>query len=282
VRRPLILLAAAALLALVLVIPAVAAPTVTLDTPADGTSTNDKTPTFTGTAGTPGNTDTVTVNVYSGSSASGSPFETVTTTPGPTAAWTVDASPELPDGTYTAQAEQSDGSGTGMSSPHTFTVDTQAPSSTASSAALTNQSSFSVSYTSSDNTGGAGLDHVDLYAKGPSDVAYAKVATDPSPGASGSFNYNAPQGDGDYSFYTRAVDKAGNVEDAPAGADTTTKLDTARPSVTLIGPADGSSTNDTTPPPLRRRRHRARGLADGRGQGLFGSERVRQPTRLDG
>src|SRR5439155_1596059 len=110
------------------------APAISLTTPANGSSTNDTTPTFSGTAGTaPGDSATVTVRVYAGATATGPPVQILTATrDGTTGAFTVDASPALADGTYTAQASQSDAAGTtGTSTPVTFTVDTVAPTITA-------------------------------------------------------------------------------------------------------------------------------------------------------
>ena len=44
------------------------------------------------------------------------------------------------------------------------------------------------------------------------------MATDTTPGASGTFSYTASGGDGTYGFFTVAVDKAGNREADPPGA----------------------------------------------------------------
>jgi hypothetical protein len=99
------------------------APSVTLTQPADASSTADTTPTYSGAAGTAtGDLDTITVKIYAGSTATGSPVQTLTTTKtGGT--WTVDGTTPLAPGTYTAQAEQSDAAGnTGFSTANTFTV----------------------------------------------------------------------------------------------------------------------------------------------------------------
>ena len=103
-------------------------PVVTLSSPANGTDTNHNTPTFTGSAGTAtGDLPTITVKVYSGSSAAGTPLQTLTTTAA-AGSWSVKASGALLDGTYTAQASQSSESGhSGLSTAGTFTVDTVAP-----------------------------------------------------------------------------------------------------------------------------------------------------------
>src|SRR5207245_2400423 len=104
------------------------------------------------------------------------------------------------------------------------------PSSKASASALSGSTSLTVSYTASD--GGSGLAQVDLYAKAPGQSSYTKVASDTTPGASGSFNYTAAAGDGNYSFYTRATDSAGNTEAAPSTPDATTLIDTTAPAST--------------------------------------------------
>ncbi len=121
-------------------------------------------------------------------------------------------------------------------------LDAHPPTSAATAAAVTNSSSISVGYTASDT--GSGLAKVELYAKQPGDTGFSLVQTDSSPAESGqSFNYTAAAGDGDYAFYTRAYDNAGNAQPAPAVADATTTLDTKPPSVSLPQPADGSTTD---------------------------------------
>jgi Bacterial Ig-like domain len=104
------------------------APAVTLTAPADGSATNDTTPTLSGAAGnTTGDNLPITVKIYSGASATGTPVQTLT--PNRTGAtWTTTAGPALASGTYTAQATQTDTSGnTGTSAANTFTVDTTKP-----------------------------------------------------------------------------------------------------------------------------------------------------------
>jgi hypothetical protein len=103
------------------------APVVTLTVPAAGSATNDTTPTLSGAAGnTTGDNQPITVKIYSGASATGTPVQTLT--PNRTGAtWTTTAT-TLAVGTYTAQATQTDTSGnTGTSAANTFTVDTTKP-----------------------------------------------------------------------------------------------------------------------------------------------------------
>src|SRR4029079_9168563 len=91
--------------------------------PADGSSTVDTTPTLTGTAGTaPSDLPAVTVKLYAGGTASGTPVQVLSTTAAPSGAWSVDAS-VLAEGLYTAQAEQSDSAGNvGQSSANAFRI----------------------------------------------------------------------------------------------------------------------------------------------------------------
>jgi hypothetical protein len=105
------------------------APVVTLVTPADGSSTTDPTPDFAGTAGTQlGDSATVTVKLYAGSEASGTPVQTIETPVAVDGSYAADASAPLEIGTYTARAEQSDRSGNvGLSSTSTITIEAGDP-----------------------------------------------------------------------------------------------------------------------------------------------------------
>src|SRR5215210_2397342 len=126
----------------------------------------------------------------------------------------------------------------------TTTVDATSPQSQAGSAQYATASGFAVSYAASDpGPGASGVASVELYAKAPGESSYSKVATDLSPGASGSFDYTAAAGDGGYSFYTVATDKAGNTEAAPSVADTTTRLDGTPPTSSASSPANTSASS---------------------------------------
>jgi chitinase len=102
------------------------APAVTLTAPANGGATNDTTPTLSGATD---DATTVTVRIYSGSSATGTPVQTLSSAPSG-ATWTTTAA-TLAVGTYTAQATQADSAGnTGTSAANTFTIDTTKPTAT--------------------------------------------------------------------------------------------------------------------------------------------------------
>jgi hypothetical protein len=110
------------------------APALTLTTPADGSAQSSTSVTLSGAAGNAtGDSTTVTVNLYSGTTAIGAPVTTrsVTRTAG---TWSTTVT-SLAAGTYTAQATQSDSAGnTATSASHTFTIDTTAPTRTSISA----------------------------------------------------------------------------------------------------------------------------------------------------
>jgi hypothetical protein len=153
----------------------------------------------------------------------------------------------LGDGAYSFYTVATDTAGNTQAAPAgpqtTTVVDSTAPSSSASAPAVSASNALRVSYAATD--GGSGLARVELYAKAPGQSAYTKVATDSTPGASGSFNYTAAAGDGSYSFYTIATDKAGNVQAAPSTPDATTALDATAPSSSASSPAV-SATNTVT------------------------------------
>jgi chitinase len=102
------------------------APHVTLTAPTAG-STTGPTPTLSGTAdNAAGDGTTITVKIYSGSTATGTAVQTLTPTRS-TTTWTTAAS-ALASGTYTAQATQTDSApSTGTSAAVTFTVDATKP-----------------------------------------------------------------------------------------------------------------------------------------------------------
>jgi hypothetical protein len=100
-----------------------APPLLSLATPSQGSTVSDTTPAFSGTAGLdPGDSPTVSVKVYSGSVAGGTPVRTASTVRDRAGAWYVDSSPPVYPGTYTATAEQSDANGNVAIRTVTFTV----------------------------------------------------------------------------------------------------------------------------------------------------------------
>src|SRR5206468_3978697 len=116
------------------------------------------------------------------------------------------------EGTYSLYTVARDKAGNAEGAPasadSTTVLDLHDPTSAATSPAYSTSTTITVGYTAADS--GSGLDKVELWVKPPGAAGYSKTATDASPAASGSFTYTAAAGDGSYSFYTRALDKAGN------------------------------------------------------------------------
>jgi hypothetical protein len=102
----------------------VTSPALSLTAPGNESSINKSMPTFSGTAGTAtGDLPAITVRVYEGSFASGTPLQTLSTTASG-GGWSVAASGALADGTYTAQASQANSAGSTATSAASFTIDT--------------------------------------------------------------------------------------------------------------------------------------------------------------
>jgi endonuclease/exonuclease/phosphatase family metal-dependent hydrolase len=104
-------------------------PVVTLTAPPNGSSQKSSAPRFTGTAGTASGSSAVTVKIYGGAGAAGTPVQTIGDVPvGSDGSWSAQAIAALADGVYSARAEQADARGqVGSSEANTFTVDTAAP-----------------------------------------------------------------------------------------------------------------------------------------------------------
>jgi hypothetical protein len=209
-----------------------AAPDVDLAEPRTGVVTSDPTPQLWGTGGlATGDSSNVTVKLWAGSSASGTPDRTATATVDTGGNWTVDASPALADGTYTVRAEQADDAGNlALSRAHTFAVDATAPdtSITAGPSSTTASTAASLRFTADEaaSTFECLIDDAD-WAPCDSPKAYSGLATGP------------------HTFTVRAIDAAGNADASPA--TTTWTVDTALPNVSVVNPADGSETNASAP-----------------------------------
>jgi regulation of enolase protein 1 (concanavalin A-like superfamily) len=179
-----------------------------------------------------------------------SDYSKVASDASPGASGSFSYTPDGGTGSYSLYTRATDKAGNTESAPSSpdattnYTGDSTAPQSLASSPSSATSAPITVSYSASDESGGSGLASVDLYAKSPGATVYSKVASDASPGASGSFSYTPDGGSGSYSFYTIATDHAGNVEPAPATADATTNYapDTVPPSSSATVPAYSATT----------------------------------------
>src|SRR4029079_217453 len=138
------------------------------------------------------------------------------------------------DGSYSFYTVATDKAGNVAGSPSgdadSTLLDTGKPTSAASVPDYETSASFSVSYVAADpGAASSALDKVELYVDTPAAGGYALAATDSGAGIDNSFSYSATDGDGAYSFYTKAYDLAGNVEVSPVSDADSTPLDTAKP-----------------------------------------------------
>jgi peptidoglycan/xylan/chitin deacetylase (PgdA/CDA1 family)/major membrane immunogen (membrane-anchored lipoprotein) len=233
------------------------APVVTLTAPADGATVKSATPTVSGTGGqVTGDSTSVTVQVYSGGTATGAPVQTTTATVAADGSWSKAAS-TLPDGPYTVQATQSDAAGnTGTSSAVTFTVDTTPADTTAPAVAITapadgatvKSATPTVSGTGGQAAGDNATVSVKVYS-GSSATGTPVQTTTATVAADGSWSKAASTlPDGTYTVQATQSDAAGNTgASAVTFTVDTTPADTTAPAVAITAPADGSTLPSATP-----------------------------------
>jgi hypothetical protein len=121
-----------------------------------------------------------------------------------------------------------------MDTPEVFnTIDSGTPTSSVLPLSATQTApNFVVSWNGSDDTGGSGIRNYDIYVSNNGGTYTLWLTT-----AETSANFTGENGH-QYSFYSRARDNVGNVEEAPLGADTITTI-TGAQYVRLILPNGG-------------------------------------------
>ena len=147
------------------------------------------------------------------------------------ASGTFNFTPSDGDGTYKFFTLATDPAGNvenGPSTADSSTIfDTTPPQSAASSPESVTSAPFDVHYSVSDMTSGVAQTQLwyrfngGTWADGGQSV----------PGVPGSFDFDAPDGEGTYDFYTIATDNAGNVEAAPPTPDSTTVYSVPEPQI---------------------------------------------------
>lgn len=216
------------------------APTVTIAAPLEGSVSNNQLPSFSGS--TSDALDPVTVTIYAGTGVTGAPIQTISTMP-ILETWSVGSINEaLLDGTYTAQASQSEMGESATSAAVTFTVDTVAPAvSIASemSPTASNRPSFS---------GEAGVAPGDLatvtlkiYAGAGVSGSPLRTIAVPGSGSSWASGPVEPLEDGTYTAQAEQTDEAGNTS---ASSSTVFRVDTTPPVITMSSPTSGELTNN--------------------------------------
>lgn len=192
-------------------------PTVSLTAPANGSSTNDDKPAFSGAAGTePGDSSAISLAIYQGSTATGTPVQTLTTAAS-SGTWSLTPTTALADGTYTAQVTQADAAGNTGSGTVTFTINNTPPITTIVSAP-----SGRVSINNAEITFGS--------SKPESSFECSLNGATYTPCASPDHLNGIPPGP--QTFKVRAIDKAGNTDPSPAAIE----WDYQAPKIELCGP----------------------------------------------
>jgi hypothetical protein len=224
------------------------APAVSITSPANG-ATNDLTPTLAGAAGnSTGDLTTVSVKLYAGGSATGTPIQTFTPARSG-ATWTVTATTLTANAQYTVQASQSDSLGNLGIATSTFVLDRVAPANvtvTAPAAGSVNPATPTITGTAGSTTGSTTTSAdqstvtVVIYQGSGTggDVAQTLLANV----VGGSYTVNANTlSSGTYTVQTNQLDAAGN---STASNTRTFTVDGTPPTVTVSSIAD---TKDTTP-----------------------------------
>lgn len=226
----------------------VPAPKPTLVAPADGATVGGQ-PTFSGKGATGfGAGDHVTVSVYSGSSASGSPVQTLSAPVGSDGTYSVAPSSTLADGQYTAVAGQDDlAGGHGSSAANTFTISSTPPALTLD--ALSSKPLKTATPTLQGNaaTGnGASTTVSVLIYVGGSATGTAVRQLSGTRSSSGAFAIQVTPALPDGQYTAVAVQQGlGGVTGKSTAQTFSVKVHP--PAVTLTAPAAGSKTSDAEP-----------------------------------
>jgi hypothetical protein len=213
-------------------------PSVTLEAPKS--PSKDTTPSFKGASSEAGE---VTVDIYAGSTASGSPVSTAVAHASGAGEWSSGAaSPALAGGEYTAAAVQESnlGNGPGTSNAVSFVVDTKSPTVTLDPVPTpSHQTEPSFAGTASE--AGEVTVHVHKGSASGSEVASVTVAV--AGGEWSSPALSSALADGEYAAVATEPSSLGNGEGRSSAV--IFDVDTAPPTVTLAGPPTRSK--DTTP-----------------------------------
>jgi hypothetical protein len=189
-------------------------PAVQVTAPADGSRIRTTTPVISGTAGTePDDLPAITVRIYNGSTATGTPRQTLTTNASG-GLWSV-AAAALPQNTFTVQATQSDAAGNiGTSNSATFVVDTAAPvvriTTPANNTTITSPTPFSVTGTA--GTAAGDLDGITLNVYAGTSATGTPIRTLTTTASAGTYSVlMADLGVGTYTLRASQSDAAGNT-----------------------------------------------------------------------
>jgi hypothetical protein len=196
-------------------------PNLTITAPSSGALTNDSSPTLSGT--TSDSLDSVTVDIYQGTGTGGTRIREELAVPSGSE-WSTEAQP-LPDGTYTAVAQQG-AVEIGFSEEVTFTVDATAPAVTLDTVAPATNTP-TPSFQGSAGTAPGDAETVSVIVFAGSSAGGQEAAAGVATVHSGRWSFTSPAlPDGTYTVQASQGDDAGNVETSAAG---TFRIDTAAP-----------------------------------------------------
>jgi hypothetical protein len=254
VRVPVVVRAVvvAALATFLLALPPTAAAdgaAVSVVAPADGALVTDRLPLFEGSSTDDATAEPgVTVNLYAGTAAAGSPEQELTALVMPGGSWSVPANVPLADGLWTAQAERTYGEGdVASSTPHTFRVDASPPLVTLASPADGTDTADSTPVISGSSGTDAGDDEqvtVRVYAGSTAFGAAVQILQASTLDGGWSTAAYPALADGPYTVIAEQDDAAGNTATT---AGSTFRVDTTPPSVTIDSPGAGGSTPLASP-----------------------------------
>jgi hypothetical protein len=230
-------------------------PAVHIATPPNGASLSSSRPTFSGSAGSaPGDVASVSLRIYAGTSASGTSAQTLTIVPSG-GRWTTGSTegPQLPNGTYTALAEQSDSAGNTGTSSTTFTVLTNSPTVTLNASAFARRGGNLFTNASPRFSGSAAIAPED--SKTVTVKVYSGTSTSGGPvrtvetslaGSSWSAGLLPALSEGTYTV--QAEQKSFSLGGQPGVSPSSTfTVDATSPQVTVSSPLSGSSTGSESP-----------------------------------
>lgn len=213
-------------------------PSPVLASPAHGSTTDDSTPLFSGTADTSAGSDltAVTIQVFQGTSTAGAPFLTLSADPDDSSgAFAATSSSPLPAGTYTARARQNNtGGATGTGNTNVFAIDAAAPPATG-----TGTGTGTGTRTGTGTGTGTGTvpappettitsplfektrDRTPTFTFVSSETGSRfECSVDGAAFAACTSPFTLPElGRGDHSFLVRAIDADGDIDPTPARAD---------------------------------------------------------------
>jgi Bacterial Ig-like domain/PKD domain len=208
-----------------------ALPNVTIASPLDGSVSNNQTPSVSGLAEE--GAGAVTLTIYEGPTVDGRVIQELSTVLLLDGAWSLEVEESLEDGTYTAQATQSNlASEVGSSSPVTFTVDTSAPTVTLNRPeSPSDDATPSFTGTASDTTPVTVRIHAGATASGTV-VSTATAAGTGAGWTSSDASPALPSGE-----YTALATQASSLGNPPGRSDPVTFAVAPTPAVTVPPPA---------------------------------------------